>query len=247
MTPDADEAPLRSANDVAWRALALGAALFRALLERAEQADSDPERRRANERIMLNFMVWMAGQKISRRQSPAETRAFAVVLGRWDLRQSNALIWRAEALGALLWALGSQDSIPGYDQPFDASALMAQIPIFDLVEPFVTGAALRPEAEIRQAREIAEIWHWRARLALLPGEIATEEDPLHLARSGAQVLAEEGLIEPLGGDFPAFGKPYHQISESEGDTAYGIARERHHALNWLCGYGADWDSTPTDT
>jgi hypothetical protein len=26
-----------------------------------------------------------------------------------------------------------------------------------------------------------------------------------------------------------------------------IARERHRAFNWLCGYAADWDRVPTDT
>ncbi len=28
--------------------------------------------------------------------------------------------------------------------------------------------------------------------------------------------------------------------------AAAIATERHHALNWLCGFGTDWDNVPTD-
>lgn len=34
---------------------------------------------------------------------------------------------------------------------------------------------------------------------------------------------------------------------ADDDRVTSIAVERHFALNWLCGYSDDWESTPTDT
>jgi hypothetical protein len=62
--------------------------------------------------------------------------------------------------------------------------------------------------------------------------------------------AEAGDFEaPIDGDFPAFGKPYRDLTEAEFSVAMSIALERHRALNWLCGYapGNRGRETPTDT
>ena len=49
--------------------------------------------------------------------------------------------------------------------------------------------------------------------------------------------------------FLAFGKAYRDLGPEEYAIATSIARERHFALNWLCGHapGNRWDETPTDT
>ena len=54
---------------------------------------------------------------------------------------------------------------------------------------------------------------------------------------------------PIGGDFPAFDKPYRDLAPEEFSIATSIAIERHRALKWLCGYAPDnrWTETPTDT
>ena len=152
-------------------------------------------------------------------------------------------VWQAEGLGTLLWALGRIE-LPPYDLAFDHDRLLATT---------LDGATLRSAEEIEQARQIARIWHWRARTTTLQSEGKT---PLpERWQSFEQLIAttavrghEQGLLpRPLRGDFPAFGKVYRELSPDERTEAESIAWERHRALNWLCGRGASWDETPTDT
>jgi hypothetical protein len=152
-------------------------------------------------------------------------------------------VWQAEGLGMLLWALGRIE-LPPYDLAFDHDRLFATT---------LDGANLRSAEEIEQARQIARIWHWRARTSALQ---ADGRAPLpERWQSFEQLIAttavrghEQGLLpRPLRGDFPAFGKVYRELSRDEGNEAESIAWERHRALNWLCGLGRSWDETPTDT
>ena len=57
----------------------------------------------------------------------------------------------------LVWALG-RAQLPPYDRPFDRARLL---------ETTLESATLRPAEEIERAREIARLWHWRARTAAL--------------------------------------------------------------------------------
>lgn len=59
--------------------------------------------------------------------------------------------------------------------------------------------------------------------------------------------AADNLFKPIGNDFPALGKPYSQLTEAEWQTMRSIATERLYALDWLCGYSADWDNVRTST
>jgi hypothetical protein len=152
-------------------------------------------------------------------------------------------VWQAEGLGTLLWALGRIE-LPPYDLAFDHDRLLATT---------LDGATLRSAEEIEQARQIARIWHWRARTSALQGDGRTALPERW--QSFEQLIAttavrghEQGLLpRPLRGDFPAFGKVYRELSHDEGNEAESIAWERHRALNWLCGLGRSWDETPTDT
>ncbi len=67
--------------------------------------------------------------------------------------------------------------------------------------------------------------------------------------TAAEAHRRGDVPQPIGDDFPVFGKPYREASVEEYDTLTSIATERHRALNWLCGRapGNRWDRTPTDT
>jgi hypothetical protein len=152
-------------------------------------------------------------------------------------------LWQGEGLGVLLWAFSLVDLAP-YDRPFDYESLLQ-----------VTGgdAELRPLEEIDAARETAQLWHWRARTS----EILAQQQPALPAhwQSFDQLVAatamrghQRGLLpRPLRGDFPAFGTVYRHLNADQHAEALSIAWERHRALNWLCGFGENWDDVPTDT
>ena len=71
-----------------------------------------------------------------------------------------------------------------------------------------------------------------------------------VVRLTARAAADAGdFAEPCDEDFPAFGKAYRDLSPEEFAYATSIARERHKALNWICGHAPtnQWHLTPTDT
>jgi len=153
------------------------------------------------------------------------------------------IIWQAEGLGTLLWALGLGE-LESYDQPFDPE-WVAWTPVED--------GELRPREEIALAQETSRLWHWRARTARLMAESGAKLPEQW--RSFEQLVAaiamrgsNEGLLPPpVRGDFPAFGLPYRELPPPRRAEALSIAYERHRALNWLCGEGTSWADTPTDT
>ena len=162
--------------------------------------------------------------------------------------------WRLEALGVLLWAVGKAKALPAFDTPFNPS-------ILGLVDSSMEGAVLRPAAEVNGARDTAELWHWRSRTRQMVerGDSFPDDPQIQAAgyrsfddvvRASARNAAQKGIITAcIAEDFPAKGKAYRELSNQEWSEMRSIAMERHHALNWLCGYARNnrWDETPTET
>ncbi len=163
-------------------------------------------------------------------------------------------IWLAESAMCLLWALGYISEILPYDcqaEPEITNKLPAES-----VQDLVKKAALRAADAIQKQRDLAELWHWRARTrqlqesgrmpSVIEGGLTIEK----VLRLSATKAAENGALPaPIGDDFPAFGKAYRDLTKEEFSIATSIAMERHRALNWLCGFapGNRWVETPTDT
>ncbi len=170
------------------------------------------------------------------------------------MRQRVNASWMAESIMCLLWALGHKKQIPAYDQQYDLHSDKKSGA--DLLRDSTQRAVLRPQTEIERQRDWAELWHWRCRThsLLASGEIPTAlpdgTTMEKIIRMTTEKAAEEGIFaEPIGGDFPVFGKAFREISEDELSQLTSIAMERHKALNWLCGFapGNRWSKTPTGT
>jgi hypothetical protein len=168
-------------------------------------------------------------------------------LGRVDDGDHDPLVvealWQGEGLGILLWAL-SRVELPPYDRPFQHEAL---------VHVEVGDARVRPAAEIANAREAARLWLWRARTSSLLEQTGVEppapwESFDQLVAATAMRGHERGLLpRPLRGDFPAFGTVYRALGDDQLDEALSIAWERQRALEWLSGFGENWDDLPMET
>lgn len=161
--------------------------------------------------------------------------------------------WLAESIACLFWALKTIPELPPFDQ--EASHELVNAHPANSMRDLIKQAHLRPQEEIKKQRNIAELWHWRARTRRLQEEGHlfqlsdgyTIEQVIELAASKG---AENGdLPHPIQSDFPAMGKPYRDVSSEEFAILTSIAQERHKALNWLCGYSSSglWTDTPTDT
>jgi hypothetical protein len=114
---------------------------------------------------------------------------------------------------------------------------------------------------IDQARDVAESWHWRSRTReLIERGDAFPDNPKMKAigfrsyddvvRFSARNHAQEGrLSHCVEEDYPAKGKAYRDLTQSEWSEVRSITVERHYTLNWLCGYAPEnkWDETPINT
>jgi hypothetical protein len=217
-----------------------------ALSERQRFLDEYRQRQAQNEKTLREGGLWAemtSNEQKFIRALPSEVSQQMLV----------DVSWLMESAECLLWSLGLIDDLPPYDIQADSNHLK-RVPSSS-VQELRENAKLRPSDVISEARDAAELWHWRSRTRHLQesGEPVRLPEGLTLPKviqMSAAKAASDGLFEaPLGDDFPAFGRPYREISTEEWSQATSIAMERHKALNWLCGYapGNRWDETPTDT
>lgn len=255
------------AADVAARALVLKAVVVyafitppREMMDAMTGAWSELERRKfTNDADAKRDEFWSRLGAWQKHLSPWEREYSRTTMVTMSLRQQTDASWRLEAFGVLAWALGLVESL----LPYDAQVPDDRLKTFPPEEPsaFVERARLRPREEIDAARDLAELWHWRARTRQLvesgrpfPDSKEFREAGLSsyddIVRVAAAKAASEGRIPPLiDGDFPAFGSAFRSLGAAQYAEARSIAAERHFALNWLCGYAPkhEWDETPTDT
>ena len=192
---------------------------------------------------------WLIREQLTAGLSVRERALLAKSLSDWSEREAAAASWRNEALGVLLWALSVFDDMPGYDVRFER--LPSLVPLLAPTAEFRRTASLRSADEIGRARDLAELWHWRARTRQLQerdGPPVAGVDLDAITRQAAALAHAKGSIpQPIEEDFPAFGKPYRALDADEHADVTSGAVERHYTLNWLCGYASDWDQVPTDT
>ncbi len=241
---------LQDARAAAYRALCLATMVSRGKLEdRLRKAQA-----RGNESIhkeIHRLGEWVEEQDLMLHLSDEEEDLLRRPAGTWTLQQANDACWKSEALGTLLWAMKLQPTLPHYDTPFSWEELEPSLPLLGDVSLFLGAARLQPEETISQSREVAELWHWRARTTHIveqgmesPEGFTWEEIIAHAAQAAFE---SQDIPQPLSDDFPAFGIGYKNIDQEQYRLATSIATERHFALNWLCFYAIDWDETPTDT
>ncbi len=164
--------------------------------------------------------------------------------------------WKVEAAVCLLWALGMISELPPYDTETDPKVVIRIPNDPDHVQQLIKQAKLRKEIEIDDARDTAELWHWRSRTRELEEQGVTPSKKSRfttmdeVVRFSAVKHFEEGRIpQPIDSDFPAFGKAYRDLTEKEWTNIRCVSIERHRTLNWLCGYAPKnrWEKTPIET
>ncbi|MHB8858610.1 MAG: DUF4272 domain-containing protein [Thermoleophilia bacterium] len=237
-------------NEAARRALCLGALVMRSKFE-SIVISSSPQMFAVHEELATHLNMWLADAGLIASQSTREKPLISKALGSWSRQELIDAAWRANSLGVILWALSQFDELPPWDCQFTPQETISPLNLFAPIGPFMEKAKLRPGNEIDNMRAVAALWHWRANTRRLQDQAGDSGEIEKLAgevREAAAAAFNRGeLPELIGGDFPAFGKAFGDISVDEFNEANSIAVERHYALNWLCGYAADWDAVPTDS
>lgn len=243
---------IQSVTNIGKRILALKALLVRTRCEGIIHLEKDPTKREGAKRAVLGIDEWMKANDIYSYISAKEKELLTKNIGSWIEKEFINSIWRIESIATLFWSIGLY-TLPPYDTQVDEDAIRLLLKDLPNLESVLTKAHLREESEITTARDTAELWHWRARTTriILDNQIPsgfTKEKLWEICTLASQKSYEAGDIpKPIDGDFPAYGKAYKNLSPHEFQSCMSIAMERHFTINWLCGYGKNWDETPTDT
>ena len=196
--------------------------------------------------------AWLRQENLWGKLSTKESIMMSKPPGNWTGRERISLGWRSESAGIIAWGLGLLEMRP-YDTQFRPGHIMDVVP--ERGQPtgtWITAARFRAIQEIQEERDRAELWLWRARVEqnrkTNPG---FEPVP---GKTYGQLIAEsacngqmDGWFRMIENDYPAKGKPYARLTESEYQIMHSIAWERLYGLNWICDEEKDWDKVQTDT
>lgn len=243
-----------AARKAAQRALCLAAIVTRAEFEYRllEHPSEKPKRQAEQQRHSDEINAWLKEESLWKEVSRHERELLSRPLGSWSEQEIADGQWRKEALSALAWALGRLKPMPRFDQPADAKELLEAMEFMRPADAVVSRAKLLPESEISGARNVAELWLWRARTYRFQHNPAKYPPPsgmsyLDLIRQVADMAEEKGLFRAIEHDFPVGTQAYSTLGEDLVSELQSIASERLYALNWLCGYAENWDAVPTLT
>ena len=121
-------------------------------------ADGDPGRVVQAERAREETDRWLAEHGLANALTDTEARLMHAESGLWPPEAIVDAVWRKEALGTLLWALGHLEAIPPYDTEFDQKALEAAIVDTGAVEQFRAVSRLRDDDVLLRALGEADTW-----------------------------------------------------------------------------------------
>lgn len=229
---------LRSAADVAARAIVLATVTRRGILEVAPQSDEDAEATR------FDLALWL-GSNPHIVQEAAEVTLLGAPIGSLTEEELDICLDAAEATVTLDWCLAATNTA----LPQPSSQVNLEPVIERLSQPWqdpmpaIASAVLRTEQDIAIERERAEIWWWRA--SLLPEDLDDTETQAAL-RAVASEAATANLIDTIDSDLALLGRSFAEHDEDTQATVLAIAAVRLRTLNWVCGFGESWTDAPLD-
>jgi len=195
---------------------------------------------------------WLVGETLWKKLSRAELVLMGKPAGGWTERERLSGGWRPESAGIIAWSLGLL-AMPPYDTTFRPGHILDVIPERgNSTGDWIGQAQYRPGDEIAEARDVAELWLWRAGVETHlrnhdPPDSRVGRSWEELISDSARNQEQEGWFQAIDSDYPAKGKPYARLTESEWWLMRSIAHERLYGLNWLCDEEKDWDLVALDT
>lgn len=241
-----------SAEAIAMRAAALIVAAERAFAEATPADDAAPHEAHAAlvERVEA-LRAWAQESGAASVFTTPETALMDSEPGQAAEQLVYQAIWALEGVPMLVWAIRGMDEVPAWDRRCERAMLPDALAQRDAeaLREFAAEAELRADEEMQLVWDAADSWWWRAWMGELQADGAEPPQgrPYEEAiAEAAEMLAAEGLLTPLGDDFPAYGMPYRDLPEQERFQIRNIAWQRYRALLWLLGEQAEWDPQPED-
>jgi Domain of unknown function (DUF4272) len=158
-------------TEVSDRALVLYALVRRASIEAVLEEDPDARRLAQAERAWVETEAWLVRESLEDALTKTERSLFDGGSGSWPHEAIADGLWRKEALGVLLWALGHIESLPAIDEEFEVAVLNQRI------EAYGSESAFRANGRLRDGLELDRAWGeadaWLAATDGMSGEDAT--------------------------------------------------------------------------
>jgi len=252
---------MRTAADIAARAVCLGVLTFRARFEGMRFGD-DPRAEEQAAGMITGVTRWFHGAGLSQALIAPEHALFELPPNSWErpILQALAEAMIEESIAALFAGLNLVAALPAYDSSVDADELLRLLPFLS-DSPFVTHHGMDPneewnvmatsvsratDADVARGAEIAGLWWWRAvSESLVRGGTLPRGRLAEVLRDGAATTRALG-IPCAGDDFTAFGKPFAALTPAEHKAVSVIAEARVRAFRWMQGDVA-WDDVAMDS
>jgi len=219
------------------RAHSLGALVQRWEFEQTIQGFDEMSIVEIHKGMAADLGKWLETEGLQTFLSESERALVVTPLGHWQTDLVEAVGWRVEPLGIFSWALSLIKTLPPYDCRFSQDDLLMRLKVGKPLQP-PAALQLRPVEQLQAACRTARLWEWRAQAAQRPmgaDPIDPAGHPTSIAAQAAGAWKEGLLPEPIGEDFPAFGRAYAALSRQQVDLLAAIAEQRAAALSWLCG------------
>ena len=253
---------MRTAADIAARAVCLGVLTFRARFEGMRFGDDDPRAQEQAAGMITGVNNWFRGAGLSQALIAPEQALFELPPNSWQrqILQALAEAMIEESIAVLFAGLNLVAALPAYDSRVDADELLRLLPFLS-DSPFVThhgmdpreewtvmatSVSRAPDAEVARGADIAGLWWWRAvSESLVRAGALPRARVAGVLRDGAGAGRALG-IPYAGDDFAAFGKPYATLTADEHKAVSVIAEARVRAYRWMQGDVA-WDEVGMDS
>ena len=218
------------------RALALTCVAYRANME------LDHDAKHAAEGI-LGLREWLSNAPDVRNElEQSELEAVETQLGEMTQQQVRDGTWRAEGIAALGWAL-SVDDFPDFQVSGNGPAIARALGF--LSTPLPPAPARRADDELTTQQRRQFSIHWRLREFQLRRESINY---LKTATTGWIAHLMDITDLPLSAnDLAIDGAPIALADPDRIAHCLSIARERHHAMNWLVGEAPLYSDVDTST
>ncbi len=231
-----DTASWPTARRIAERAMVLCTVAARGFLESERPADA--------EEMQGDLREFVERNELERELEPAEAALLAAPIGSLDRQAMIDATWRLEGMAVLAWALGVAD-VPAHDQPVEGIRMCVSLGLLSRERPILLELPQRRPAEdiARMETRLLGI-HWR--MVDYRAQSTRLDFRAIAARnwSGVWDLSNVPLVDD---DLAIRGVRVDLADPVARSETESIARERHHAINWIMGRSRTYGDAPHDT
>lgn len=238
---DSIDIQVRPARELFGRAALLAALGRRGLIERGIEADpmaAETDRFDLQAWARVELGLWMSPEDLHVLQAPAGS-----LIDEEVVYCAEALI-SASTIGWCIGAFGASGRyLPIISDGAPERDTLAWIPApWTQLRSRLRLIKVRGDEELARERERWELIVWRMALFDETGHKQDEDAAL---QDVVAELQKGGLIGTASGDFAREdGTPFRELDQDHQDQLDVEATLRLQALNWVCGFGEDWDDVP---